>query len=252
MVRGAALAARTGGVIAVSVGLAVLLSVVLANLNFERTLRDVTGSRLAVAADELRRHIELGLTLGLDLSALADVQVLADRAAAGAGILGVEVVDEHGTVVFAADRSIIGHPSADAASAAAGTAEGGATVRRRLAGDALLLGADLHNSFGQVVGAVVMRASLVELRARIDAVRAGLVGGTLGLVVAAGLAALAAVFATVRLSGRDGALDDAGAVGVLRQTLLRQLDGHTAEATRALDDAEGILAQPAPAGSTAP
>ncbi|HYH37121.1 MAG TPA: hypothetical protein VD860_02775 [Azospirillum sp.] len=239
MVRGAALAVRTGGVIAGSVALAVLLSVVLANLNFERTLRDVTGSRLAVAADELRRHVELGLTLGLDLSELVDVQALADRAAAGSGILGVEVVDDRGTVLFAADRAAIGRPSPAAGEIGS---DGGTVVRRRIMGDTLLLGADLRNSFGQVVGAVVMRASLAELRGKIDGIRAGLVGGTLALVAAAGLGALAAVFATVRTGGGESALDDAGAVGVLRDTLLRQLHDHTAEAERALDAVERDLA----------
>ena len=233
MVRGAALALRTGGVIAASVATAVLLSVVLANLNFERTLRDAAASRLSVAADDLRRHVEYGLTLGLDLAELADVQALADRAAAGEGIRGVEVLDHRGTVLFAGDHAAIGKPSSVAWNAGA---ESGAAIRRRVEGDSLILGGGVHDSFGQVVGAVVMRASLAELRSRVDDVQKDLIPGTLALVAAAGLAAMAAVFATVRLGTRS--LEDTGA---LRDALLRQLHDGTAAADRAMDELERSL-----------
>ena len=230
MVRGAALALRTGGVIAASVATAVLLSVVLANLNFERTLRDVAGSRLSVAADDLRRQVEYGLTLGLDLAELADAQALTDRAATAEGIRGVEVVDHRGTVLFAGDHAAVGRPSSVAWDAGS---DAGPAIRRHVEGDTLILGGDIRDSFGQVVGAVVMRASLAELRSQVDKVQKDLLPGTLALVAAAGLGALVAVFATVRHGPR--ALDDTGA---LRDTLLCQLRDGTAAADRAMNELE--------------
>ena len=106
--RDGALALKTGGVIAASVALAVLLSVVLANLKFEQTLRDVTGSRLAVVVDDLRRHVEYGLTLALDLAEVADVQALVDPATSGQGIVNVQELDERGAILFAGDHTVVG------------------------------------------------------------------------------------------------------------------------------------------------
>ncbi|BAI72414.1 hypothetical protein AZL_017760 [Azospirillum sp. B510] len=193
---GGVLALRTGAVIAATVATAVLLSVALSELKFEQKLREISASRLTVVADEMRRRVEYGLTLGLDLSELVDLQAQAERAATGEDILGVEVVDERGTVLFASDRGAVGHPGPDR-----WTGDAGDGLRQRIAGDVLIVGTGVRNSFGQTVGEVILRSSLAGLRERVAAVEGGLHAGTLALVGVAALATLAAVFLVVRRGG---------------------------------------------------
>ncbi|SMH52458.1 hypothetical protein [Azospirillum agricola] len=245
---GGALALRTGAVVAATVALAVLLSVVLSGLKFEQKLRDVTSSRLSVVADELRRRVEFGLTLGLDLSELVDVQALVERAASGEEILGVEVVDERGTVLFAADRAAVGRPSPvrwDAATAPAVTG-----IRQQVAGDALILAAGLRDSFGQPVGAVILRSSLGGLRGRIARVESELAAGTMLLLAVVAAVTMAAVFLVVRHGGgrhglAAGAEPLAEPLGAARQ----RIDRAAGEADAAFDALERDLDALSPGGS---
>lgn len=240
---GGMLALRTGAVIAATVATAVLLSVALAGLKFEQKLREVTGSRLTVVADEMRRRVEYGLTLGLDLSELVDLQAQAERAGSGEEILGVEVVDDRGIVLFAADRAAIGQPSPVRWTDAATT---GATLRRQISGDALIIGSSVRNSFGQTVGEVILRSSLAGLRARVAAVEAELRAGTLVLVGIAGLATLAAVYMVVRQGGgRRGLAAGAAPLGAVRD----RLNHGIADADGAMEDLERELDAMVPQGT---
>lgn len=207
------LALRTGAVIAATVAVAVLLSVALAAAKFDRTLRDLAASRLSVVVDEVRRKVEYGLTLGLDLAELADVQGLAERTAGLDEVLDVEVVDDAAVVLFAADRSAVGRPSAVAwkPGTAPAIAPAPGATRQRVDGDRLILAASIRNSFGQTVGEVVLRSSLTGLRTRTAAAEAGLAGNTRLLVAGTAAVTLAMVFAIVWRSGRleDTASPDA-------------------------------------------
>lgn len=246
MMVGGALALRTGAVIAATVALAVLLSVVLSGLKFEQKLRDVTSSRLSVVADEMRRRVEYGLTLGLDLSELVDLQALVERTASGEEILGVEVVDDDGTVLFAADPAAVGHPSPIHWDIA-GAGPAGA-IRQQVSGDALILAADVRNSFGQTVGQIMLRSSLGGLRGRIAQVESGLAGGTLLLVAAAAAVTLLAVFLSVRHGGgRRGLSGNVAPHGAVRH----RIDHGVAEAERAMADLERELDAPPPRGDAA-
>ncbi len=249
MMVGGALALRTGAVIAATVALAVLLSVVLSGLKFEQKLRDVTSSRLSVVADEMRRRVEYGLTLGLDLSELVDLQALVERAGSGEEILGVEVVDDDGIVLFAADPAAVGRPSPvhwdiDATLPTSG-------IRQQVAGDALILAADVRNSFGQTVGQVVLRSSLGGLRGRIARVEGELAAGALLLVAAAAAVTLVAVFLTVRHGGaRRGLVGGVAPHGAARHRIDHGVD----EAERAMAELEhelDSLSAPAAAGQDA-
>ncbi|WP_372398815.1 hypothetical protein ABMY26_19435 [Azospirillum sp. HJ39] len=239
---GGVLALRTGAVIAATVATAVLLSVALAGLKFEQKLREVTGSRLTVVADEMRRRVEYGLTLGLDLSELVDLQAQAERAGSGEEILGVEVVDDRGIVLFAADRAAVGQPSPVRWNVESAT---GATLRQQISGDALIIGSSVRNSFGQTVGEVILRSSLAGLRARVAAVQAELRAGTLVLVGIAGLATLAAVFMVVRQGGgRRGLAAGAAPLGAVRD----RLNHGIADADRAMEELERELDAMVPQG----
>ncbi|PWC83848.1 hypothetical protein TSH100_20040 [Azospirillum sp. TSH100] len=239
---GGVLALRTGAVIAATVATAVLLSVALSELKFEQKLREVAASRLTVVADEMRRRVEYGLTLGLDLSELVDLQAQAERAASGGEILGVEVVDDRGIVLFAADRTAVGQSGL-----ARWGGESGGTLRRRIDGDVLVIGSGVRNSFGQTVGEVVLRSSLAGLRARVAVVEEGLYAGTLALVGLAALATLAGVFLILWHQGRRGGGRRVGgrhdlAAGSAPLTLVRgRLTRGIAEAERALEELEREL-----------
>ncbi|PWC37541.1 hypothetical protein [Azospirillum sp. TSO35-2] len=243
---GGVLALRTGAVIAATVATAVLLSVALSGLKFEQKLREVTSSRLSVVADEMRRRVEYGLTLGLDLSELVDVQAQAERAGAGDEILGVEVVDDRGVVLFAADRAAIGHPTpvhwdGDAAAPAAG-------LRQRIDGDTLVLGAGVRNSFGQTVGEEILRSSLAGLRARVALVEDRLRVGTLMLVALAALVTLVAVFLVVRHGGgRRGLAAGTAPLGVVHDRLKQGMDA----ADHAMEELERELDAMVPPGTFA-
>ncbi|AWK87210.1 hypothetical protein [Azospirillum thermophilum] len=233
MILGRALALRTGAVIAATVALAVLLSMVLAALKFERTLHDVTSSRLSVVADEVRRRVEYGLTLGLDLSELVDVQGLVERAAEPEEIENAEVVGEDGTVLFAANLSSVGRPSTVAWEPDSAPVPGG--IRQRIDGDAIILGAGVRNSFGQLVGEVIIRSSLSGLNERINAVARHLLTSLLVLLGVAALATLGAVVLVVGRGGRRLAGEAAGS-GAISGAVRRRLQAGVAEADAAMAD----------------
>jgi len=240
---GGVLALRTGAVIAATVALAVLLSVVLSALKFEQKLRDVTSSRLLVVADEMRRRVEYGLTLGLDLSELVDLQAQVERAASGAEILGVELVDDRNTILFAGDRAAIGQPNP--VRWGGGLAVSGGT-RQQIVGDALILGVGVRNSFGQTVGEVVLRSSLGGLRGRIAKVEGDLAAGILLLVAVTAAVTLVAVFLVVRQGGgRRGLAEGAAPLGAVRT----RLDHAIGEADRAMESFEHELESVAPRGA---
>lgn len=232
------LALRTGAVIAATVATAVLLSAALSGLKFEQKLGEIAASRLTVIADEMRRRVEYGLTLGLDLSELVDLQAQAERAASGGEILGVEVVDDHGIVLFAADRNAIGHPSplAKPLEHAGWAADG--TLRERIDGDVLVISSGVRNSFGQTVGEVILRSSLAGLRERVAAVEHGLLADLLALVGIAVIATFAAVYFVVqRGGGRRGLAAGTAPLSVVQDRLTHGI----AEADRALDELEREL-----------
>ncbi|WP_448191830.1 hypothetical protein [Azospirillum sp. sgz301742] len=229
MITGSALALRTGAVIAATVAVAVLLSVALAEAKFDRTLRDVTGSRLSVMVDEVRRKVEYGLTLGLDLAELADVQGLVERTAGLEEVLDVQVVDEDAVVLFAAERAAVGHPSAITWTPGMAAAPG--AIRQRVDGDRMILGATIRNSFGQTVGQVLLRSSLTGLRARAAEAATGLASVTQLLVAGTAAVTLAMVFAIVWRSGRLG---DAAGQDALSRAVQWRLEHSVRDAEREL------------------
>lgn len=208
MVKGGALALRAGLVIAATVGLAVMLTVLLSSLKFERKLLDVTTSRLTMVAEEVRRRAEYGLTLGLDLAELGDLQTVVERVVVGRReVDGVLITGDDRTVLFSSERGALGtKPDLPWA----GTSVGDAGSRHGVAGDRLVIGSPVRNSFGQVVGEVVLDASLAPMRRDLASVRADLTTVTLTAVGVAGLLTLVAVFVTIRVGLRTGAEDDGG------------------------------------------
>ncbi|WP_035691641.1 hypothetical protein [Azospirillum halopraeferens] len=214
------LARRASLVIAATVCLAVVLTLVLAYYKFQRTLIEVATSRLTVVVEEVRRKTEYGLTLGLDLAELEDARALLDRAAATAPeVVGLVIVAEDGSVLFATD---------DGRSETQAAAGGGPSVT--IDGDSARLSADIRNSFGQVVGAVVLHATLATLRAEVAGVRDRLVQVGLGLLALGGLVTLVAVRVLLGRARFDG-VEGQG----------ERLAAAVREAEESMDEAERLL-----------
>ena len=136
----------TGCVLALTLVAAIWLTGRLASARFERTLFELSFSRLDTIAGDVSRKVELGLTLGLDLAELADLQALAERTARLDEIVDTEISDERGIVLFAADRSRIGLPQANQTIMTQGPAPGDVHQTAAVV---------IRNSCGQIVGQAI-------------------------------------------------------------------------------------------------
>lgn len=245
MVKGGALALRAGLVIAATVGLAVLLTAVLAYLKFERKLLDVTTSRVSVIADDLRRRAEYGLTLGLDLAELEDLQTIVLRIAGTLPGGSIDIVGENGIVLFASSADRVGQrPAPTSTEHATGTSQ---PIRYGSIGDTLAVVSEIRNSFGQIVGSVVLRASLSALQEETAAVRADLSRIMLALVGTAAAITLAAVFATIRVTlGGSGDGDDleGASADALHRTVEPRIAAACGSALLEIEAVERLLDDP--------
>ena len=204
MIDGRALVVRVGGVIAATVALAIALALLLAFLKFDQRLLDVTVARLGLVAEEVRRQVETGLALGLELAELEDLSGVLPRAASTSHVLHIDILDNRGVVLFSSTVDRLG-TRADLAGL---TAEAGGRLGHRIQDHELLLTARLGNGFGQVVGDVAVYADLTAQHQALEQVRRELLSFAGPVMVVALLLTLLAVFLTVRLSGgADGGPD---------------------------------------------
>lgn len=157
------LSSRIALVVTLIIGLAVALTVLLNYFKLAQTLAGVAETRLAFTAGDLRGRIEAGLDLGLELTAMANVEaIVASEAAGDQKVLAVTVFDAAGRVLFAAgpQAPTLGQPVPEAWLAA--TRQD--AEWRAEAEDALLVGARLTNDFGALAGGV----ALVYSRSALD------------------------------------------------------------------------------------
>lgn len=168
----------TGCVLALTLVAAIWLTGRLASARFERTLFELSFSRLDTIAGDVSRKVELGLTLGLDLAELADLQALAERTARLDEIVDTEISDERGIVLFAADRSRIGLPQANQTIMTQGPAASAAHQTAAVA---------VRNSFGQIVGQVAIVGSIARLKAQLHDVLIAYQTRMAWIMMAAGL-----------------------------------------------------------------
>ena len=188
-----ALAGWVGAVIALTVATAIALALVLAFLKFDQRLLDITGDRLELVLEEVRRQTETGLTLGLELAELEGLSAALKRAAQARDVERIDIWDTRGRILFSTQADRVG--THDGASAA-GYVDG----RHRLE-NKLLLSLPLTNDFGQVVGGVGVRACLGTLQQALAAVRDELLGSAIPMVAIALALTLMAVFLTLWFSG---------------------------------------------------
>lgn len=190
------LAARAGAMIAVTVAVALALTLLLDFLKFDQKLRDVSISRLSMIAEGVRRQSETGLALDLELAELQDLQDVLQRAAQTRDVTRIELWDEQGRVVFSCGAASVGRQE-DATGLVVGD---GGKFHWRVRGDELLLALPLRNGSEKIVGQVALLASLSAQRAELEKVRRELLMWTTPLIVLALVTTLLAVGITVRLS----------------------------------------------------
>ena len=188
-----ALAGWVAAVIALTVATAIALALILAFLKFDQRLLDVTGDRLELVLEEVRRQTETGLTLGLELAELEGLSAALKRAAQARDVERIDIWDTRGRILFSTQADRVGtHDGA--------WADGYVDGRRRLE-NKLLLSLPLTNGFGQAVGAVGVRACLGTLSQALAEVRDELLIAAIPMVVIALVLTLMTVFLTLRFSG---------------------------------------------------
>lgn len=144
------------------------LTITLNFLKFEQTLRAVTISRLTYIAEDVVGRIQTGLDLGLDLASMTNVRrIIEDEAASDPEIVGIDVFDDRGRVLFSTGRPSGGTVEPDLLSAYADSEDG----KFELPGsERIVVGARMTNNFGADVGGVALGYSRDAFDNRLEAV----------------------------------------------------------------------------------
>jgi hypothetical protein len=149
---------KAAAVVTLIVGLALALIGMLNFFRFEQTLRTTTEARLGFVADDLKANIQTGLDLGLDLSSMTNVQSIIDReAASDSGILGIDVFDDHGQVLFSTEEDAVGSHIPEAWRAAIGSDD--AAAWQASDQGQMVVGTGRTSNFGAEVGGLALRYS---------------------------------------------------------------------------------------------
>ena len=164
-------------------------------LKFERVVGDREAAIYASEVSDIKRIVEDSMNLGLALNMLRNTQALIERRnAEDPVILGISVYDEQRRVLFDTNRESIGEPldprwlslTPDQ------PAWTGRTPR------AAFTGAPLVNSFGKIVGGIVLRYDPNRVRQTVTSVLLEVTVATLTVTLLACLAAVAGVWWLIR------------------------------------------------------
>ncbi len=204
-----ALAVRGGLVIAITVGLAVCLTGVLSGFKFSSLLGQAVTSRMEVMTGTVTAEAELGLTLGLPLANLVNLQALVERQAVDdSRVAALSIFDDAGEMLFSTPREAVGQAVPKSWRVAWQEAgRDGSAHWTVVAGDRTMVGTILHGPYGEVVGGVALEYVNTGLHKKVRGVIKGLMPLWLALIAGSVLAALAAAIATIRLTvGGSGPL----------------------------------------------
>ncbi len=196
-----ALAVRGGLIIAITVGLAVCLTGVLSGFKFSSLLGQAVTSRMEVMTGTVTAEAELGLTLGLPLANLVDLQALVERQAVDdARVVELSIFDDAGQTLFSMPRESIGKAVPGAWRVAWQETErtGGNGHWTVVVGDRTIVGTILHGPYGEVVGGVALGYVNTSLHKKVRGVIKTLMPLWLALIAGSVLAALVAAIATIR------------------------------------------------------
>jgi hypothetical protein len=149
---------KAAGIVTLIVSLALALIVMLNFFRFEETLQATTETRLGFIAKDLRGNIQTGLDLGLELSAMSNVQSIIEReAAADPRILGIDVFDDAARIIFSTQAGAVEQPIPAIWRAVSGSA--GDAVWEASDGAQMVVGTRLTSNFGSDFGGVALRYS---------------------------------------------------------------------------------------------
>lgn len=216
---------RAALVIAVTVAAAIAFALSLAFIKFEQRMQDVSVARLVQVVDEVRGQTETALALGLDLAELEDLAGVLQRAGGARDVLGIDLVDRVGRVVFSTDDSrVVAEAMASELRFPAARERGGegenvlygnafgdradvsisaAGLQHQVIGDTLILRDGLQNGLGQHVGWVVVQADLAGQRQALRGIGIELARSALPVLVLALLLTLLLVISTLRWTLRE-------------------------------------------------
>ena len=168
-----------------------LLAAFFAYYKFESVYSSLVQSRYSFVAFTIKKRVEDSLNLGLALRQIRQAQdVLEREKMRDSQIMGIEVYDSRGEVLFDTDRGAIGSRlPANLVDALKGNAS---QPFGALDEDALIVGLPLVNNLGKIEGGVVLRYPAVYIEHGL--------GGLL-LQLAKGVALQLAVFAVIAVVG---------------------------------------------------
>jgi hypothetical protein len=149
---------KAAAVLTLIVGLTLALIGMLNFFRFEQTLRATTEARLGFVAKDLKANIQTGLDLGLDLTSMSNVPNIIEReAASDPGILGIDVFDDHGQVLYSTQESAVAAEIPRIWRTAAGSDDD--AVWQASDREQMVVGTRLTSNFGADVGGVALRYS---------------------------------------------------------------------------------------------
>lgn len=89
----------------------VYLNTLLSAYSFQKTYKEMVASRFAVVGATIKRSVDYGLGIGLDLESMNTLQTVIERMRQDTPeILAIAIVNEQGDAVFHTDHSLIGKP----------------------------------------------------------------------------------------------------------------------------------------------
>ena len=144
------------------VGFAVAMACLLLAFKYHGALDTMQRTRIALVASETREVIEGNLAFGMAFTDIAPLpDVLISTRNTDSLIAGIDVVDARGAAVYSTDIPRRGHPIEPGWREALARSSGDAWQAHD--GEAAVLGVPVRNSFGLVLGHVVVRYSMAEL-----------------------------------------------------------------------------------------
>jgi hypothetical protein len=185
---------------AVAVVLVVIATAVLmAALNIVKFRRVVVEQERAIYGfeiDDIRGTIENSFNLSLPLSALHNTQPLIERRAAeDPAIVSITIYDETGIILFDTDPRRIDQKLPEAWSPDRWSDRGDV--------DGTVLGTQLVNNFGKLVGGIVLRYDPSRVHQAVTGIVLEVTVATLATVVLIGLCAVAGVWWVLRRPRRE-------------------------------------------------
>ncbi|MEE4377369.1 MAG: hypothetical protein V2J55_07635 [Candidatus Competibacteraceae bacterium] len=148
---------RIAATITTAVACALALTVMLNYVKFERTFSRLLESRFAFVVLDLRTVIQTGLDLGLELSAMSNIQTVLERAAERDDqILSIAVYDEQNNLAF--KHSELGSSEQTVPPDWLAASQGNEALDSYVGDpDVGIVGMALINNFGYRVGSIVLR-----------------------------------------------------------------------------------------------